>query len=293
MATLAGGRPVRSGRHVVTEPLVLHASIVVIGDEILGGFVQDANSGWLATRLQAAGVPLDRVTTVPDEMDAIDEALHAELARSRPRLVLTTGGIGSTPDDITYEAVAASLGRDLVVEPTMAARIDRSLAWSVEHGLEVTDDFAWHMHRMARVPAGARLIEHDGWAPGLLVDVDGGIEADGGATIAILPGVPSQMRAIVDDAIVPVLEARGTTWTVAELTHGFPESALNLCFADVIEAHPEVKLGSYPGTPMIVRLQGPEAAVAAAAETVRRAIDELRATPAGAALEAAWAARTS
>ncbi len=86
---------------------MLEASVVVIGDEILSGYVHDANSGWLAERLRVHGVPLTRVSVVPDEHEAIDEALQAELARSRPRLIITSGGIGSTPDDLTYEAVAA------------------------------------------------------------------------------------------------------------------------------------------------------------------------------------------
>ena len=101
----------------------LRASIVVIGDEILGGFVHDTNSHWLAGQLQTHGIPLDRVQTVPDTMAAIDEGLRMELGRSRPRLILTSGGIGSTPDDLTMEAVAATLGRgpisrlgDLAVE---------------------------------------------------------------------------------------------------------------------------------------------------------------------------------
>ncbi len=109
---------------------LLRASIVVIGDELLGGFVRDSNSHFLARRLRAHGVPLDRVQVVPDEYPAIDEALQAELARSRPRLVLSTGGIGSTPDDITFEAVARSLGREVVEEPRIAERLEGALSWT-------------------------------------------------------------------------------------------------------------------------------------------------------------------
>src|SRR5690606_34736663 len=144
---------------------VLRASMLVIGDEILGGFVEDANSPWLARHLQAAGVPLERVHTVPDTHEAIDEALQAELARERPRLVVTSGGIGSTPDDLTFEAVAASLGRDLVEEPTIAERIETSLRWQASQGMDVTDDFRWHMLRMARVPEGGHLLGAQGWVP--------------------------------------------------------------------------------------------------------------------------------
>lgn len=271
---------------------MLHASMLVIGDEILGGFVQDTNSGWLAAQLRTHGVLLDWIHTVPDELDAIDAALQTELARARPRLIVTSGGIGSTPDDITYEAIAASLDRELVEEPTIAGRIDGALEWTRSLGIDVTPQFAWHMRRMERVPAGATLVHHGGWAPGIRLDVDGGAREPRGASIVVLPGVPSQFRTIVTEGVLPSLvEGRNEGWTVAEVTHSFPESALNLCFARVVEDHPDVKLGSYPGAPMIVRLMGPEADVAAALADVRAYVDALEADPAGARLAAAWSAR--
>ena len=270
---------------------MLQASIIVIGDEILGGFVQDTNSHWLARRLQEHAVPLTRVHTVPDDFAAIDDALQAELSRERPRVVITTGGIGSTPDDLTYEAVAASLGVGLVEEPTMLARIERALGWTAEQGIDVTDEFAWHMKRMARIPDGARLIEHPGWAPGLYLDLDGGSD-DGGVSLVVLPGVPSQVREIVATAVEPsLLAGRNAPVRVRELTHGFPESALNLCFARIIADHPEVKVGSYPGVPMTVRLSGPPDAVDAAFGVLREYVRDLEGGPAGARLAAAWADR--
>jgi molybdenum cofactor synthesis domain-containing protein len=271
---------------------VLEASVVVIGDEILGGYVTDANSPWLADRLRAHGVPLARVHVVPDEYAAIDEALQAELARSRPRLVLTTGGIGSTPDDITYEAIAASLGRALVEEPVISRRIDQALSWTKQQGVEVDEAFAWHLKRMARVPEGTRLLlDGVGWTPGLAVDVDGGSDADG-ATVVILPGVPHLLRAIVEEVVEPQLLAdRNAVPTVAEVEHGFPESALNLTFVELIDRYPDVKLGSYPGDPMLVRLTGEADEVAGAERLVREAIDELASSEAGARLEQAWTRR--
>jgi nicotinamide-nucleotide amidase len=272
---------------------VLEASIVVIGDEILGGYVTDTNSPWLAGRLRNHGVPLTRVHVVPDEADAIDEAIQAELARSRPRVVLTSGGIGSTPDDLTYEAVAASLGRELVENATIGARIDGALEWTREQGLEVTERFDWHLRRMARIPTGSHLLfRAQGWAPGVAVDVDGGCHEHGGATVVVLPGVPSEFRAIVSEVVEPHLFAdRNAVPAVVEIEHRFPESALNLTFEQVLEAHPTVKLGSYPGRRMIVRLSGPEDAVEAAAASVRGAIASLEASPGGARLAEAWSRR--
>ncbi len=267
--------------------------MLVIGDEILGGFVEDTNSPWLARHLQAAGVPLDRVHTVPDDFAAIDEALQAELARLRPRLVVTSGGIGSTPDDVTFEAVAASLGRGLAEEPVIASRIETSLQWQADQGVDVTDDFRWHMLRMARVPEGGHLLGEDGWVPGIRVDVDGGVDEDG-VTIVILPGIPSEFRRILDDLVAPqLIDGRNPEITVAEIQHGLPESALNLTFAALLDRHPDVKLGSYPGTPMLIRLSGEADDVAAAEAFVRQQLDDLLASEGGARLAAAWTRRFS
>ena len=271
---------------------LLRASIVVIGDELLGGFVRDSNSHFLARRLQANGVPLDRVHVVPDEFEAIDEALQAELARSRPRLVLTTGGIGSTPDDITFEAVARSLGRRVVTEPDIAERLEGALAWTESQGLVVDDDARHQFFGMARVPEGARMVSTDSWVPAVTVEVDGGIDAADGATIVVLPGVPTQTRDLVTRGVEPQLLAdRNPGWTYEEVHHRFPESVLNPTFLRLAERHPDVKLGSYPGAPMVVRLQGEPDDVAGAAAFVRGEVEALEATEAGARVAAAWSAR--
>lgn len=268
-------------------PVGLEASMIVIGDEILGGYVTDANSPYLAGRLQHHGVPLTRIHVVPDDAADIDEALRAELARSRPRVIVTSGGIGSTPDDITFEAVAASLGRGLVEDPDIAARLHEIAAWTREQGMDAGEEFTWHLLRMARVPEGSRLLRHgDSWVPAVAVDVDDG------ATVVILPGVPSEFRRLVSGVLEPTfLTGRNDVPTVVEVEHGLPESALNLTFTAMLERYPLVKLGSYPGRPMLVRLTGRSADVADAEAMVRSAIDALESSPAGANLAASWAAR--
>jgi len=268
--------------------------MIVVGDEILGGYVIDTNSPLLARILRDHGVILSCVHVVADDEAAIDEALTLELARPRPRVVVTSGGIGSTPDDLTFEAVAASLGRDLVTDPTIGAKVDNALDWSRTQGFDVTDGFAWHLLRMARIPAGSRLLERPGgWAPGVVVDLDGGSDDDG-VTVVILPGVPSEFEALLTEAVVPALvEGRNPHPHVAELTHGYPESVLNLAFVDVLARYPEVKLGSYPGRPSIVRLSGPRSQVEAAAGRIAVVLAQLDASEAGQRLQAAVAERAA
>ncbi len=266
--------------------------MLVIGDEILSGHVPDRNSPWLAERLRALGVPLRSVQVVADDPADIDGALRHELARTRPRVVLTSGGIGTTPDDLTYGAIADSLGRELVTDPLLQDRIEGILDWSRAQGLDVTDVFAWHVGRMARVPADAQVLTRPGgWAAAVALDVDGGADA-GGATVVILPGVPAEFRALVSDVVEPLLlVGRNPVPAIEEIEHAFPESALNETFVTLLERFPDVKLGSYPGRPMLVRLTGDAERVSAAAALVRDGIDRLASTEAGRRLQAAWAAR--
>jgi molybdenum cofactor synthesis domain-containing protein len=268
------------------------ASIVVIGDEILGGFVQDTNSHWLAGRLHELGIPLERIQTVPDTLEAIAEGLSLELARPRPRLIMTSGGIGSTPDDLTMEGVARTLGVDLVTDPEIDRRITQALEWTAAQGVAVTEGHERAMRRMSRVPEGAYLLMGaKGVAPGVAVDVDDGL-ADGGVTIVILPGIPGELRRIFDNGIVPtLLGGLGTPQHVIELHHPYPESTLNPVFDQLVAEFPEVHLGSYPGMPCTVRLKGPQEAVERAAAVVQDYLAELDRDPASGRLREAWAAR--
>lgn len=280
-------------RPILAAMTRLRASIVVIGDEILGGYVADTNSGWLARRLQLLGVPLDLVVTIPDDIDAIGEAVSVELARVRPRVVLTSGGIGSTPDDVTMPAVAAALGMGLRTDQEINARISRALEATARQGVALTPAHERAMRKMALVPEAAHLLPGSGgFAPGVAVDVDGGAAQEGGATVVILPGVPTELQRITVQGVEPALLAgRGEPQTVEELQHGYPESLLNPVFDRLVTDYPDVHLGSYPGQVCTVRLKGHPERVADALALVHDYLAELDADPAHAALRQSWATR--
>ncbi|MGH8885263.1 MAG: competence/damage-inducible protein A [Egibacteraceae bacterium] len=271
----------------------LHASIVVVGDEILGGFVRDTNSGWLAGRLHVLGVPLDRIVTVPDDAGAIDEALQTELARGRPRVLLTSGGIGSTPDDLTVESVAASLGVGLRVEPEIDARITRALEWTTAQGAEIGPEHERAMRKMARVPEGAWLLPGvGGVAPGIAIDVDGGCHAEDGATIVVMPGVPGELKRIMRQGVEPsLLHGRGAPLHVAEIRHGYPESTLSPLLDRLVVEYGDLHVGSYPDRECVIRLKGAPERVEQAMGVIRAFLSELDANPSSQRLRAAWGAR--
>jgi len=268
----------------------LRASVVVIGDELLGGYVRDRNSWVLAQRLRDAAVPLDRVVTVPDDRAAIIEALALELGRPRPRLLLTSGGVGPTPDDVTVEAVAEVLGVPLVTHPEAVTSVEGALAWTLAQGMAVPEEQLRRMRRLADLPEGAWLLAGGpGRTPGVAVDVDGGCRAPGGATVVVLPGVPAELERIVDQGVVPALLAgRGDPAHVVEVTHGYPESFLAPLLARLADDVPGLGVGSYPGASCVVRLRGPRPAVEAAAAAVRAHLAVLDADPAAGAVRARW-----
>jgi molybdenum cofactor synthesis domain-containing protein len=272
---------------------MLRASIVVVGDEILGGFVRDTNSGWIAGRLHRLGVPLDRIVTVPDDPAAIDEALTVELGRARPRVLLTSGGIGSTPDDVTIEAVAASLGLRLRLSPEIDRRITRALQWTAAQGAEITREHERALRKVALVPEGARLLAGAGGiASGIVVDVAGGCDHGDGATVAILPGVPGELKRIMREGIEPaLLMGRGAPLHVAEVRHSYPESTLSPALDRLVSEFPDVHVGSYPDRECVIRLKGSPDRVEQAARVVRDALDALDAHPSSPLLRAAWSAQ--
>lgn len=190
--------------------------ILTIGTELLLGSTLDTNSAWLGERLSAAGIRVTRRTTVADDAEAIRDALRAALGRTR--LVICTGGLGPTPDDFTKPVVAGLYGRTLRLDEPWLAEVERR--WR-DRGIEMP---ALNRNQ-AEVPEGALLLPNArGTAPGLVLE-----DAALGTTI-LLPGVPSEMRGLVELEVLPLLRARlGTLRPIRSRfirTTGIAESAI-------------------------------------------------------------------
>jgi len=187
----------------VDRPL-LSAEILSIGTEITVGETRDTNAGELAASLTAAGVVVGRVTAVPDRLDVVAEAFAAGLRRAD--LVVSTGGLGPTPDDLTREAIAQVCGETPVVDPGQEAWLRDMWARRAMPFPESNRKQAW------LIPSGIPLPNPNGTAPGWFVT-----RPDGGVIVA-LPGPPREMRPMWHDHAYHRLQARGLGTDVASRT---------------------------------------------------------------------------
>jgi nicotinamide-nucleotide amidase len=202
------------------------AAVLVTGSEILLGLVEDRNSGFLARELDVLGVDLRRVLSVGDGLDEIGEGL-AELAGHD--LLLTSGGLGPTHDDLTVAAVARAAGLPLELDERVLAQIEeRTRPFARQRGIDPAT-FADGNRKQALVPRGAAVLDPIGTAPGLVLGLDG-------ATCVVLPGPPRELqemwRALLErDLLARVLShARRLARRVLRV-YGTSESAVADAFA--------------------------------------------------------------
>jgi nicotinamide-nucleotide amidase len=199
------------------------AEIVTIGTEMLLGDLVDTNTAWLSARLATLGVGVYRHTTVGDNRDRIADALKE--AASRADLVITTGGLGPTSDDLTNECLAAVTGRGMVEYPEARAHVDEMFR---RFGRKPTPS----NYKQALFPDGTKLIPNSlGTAPGALLEADGTL-------FATLPGVPSEMRGMFEETLEPLIRAR-TDGSIVSRTlwfAGIGESALAEKVQDFLDA---------------------------------------------------------
>lgn len=199
--------------------------LVLVGDELLSGAVADTNGPYLIGRLRALGARLKRVVLVGDDADEIAVVVGDVAATCD--LVCTTGGIGPTHDDVTIDGVAQALGVPVVEDPGVVAWMRARLGREPEP----------EHRRMARVPQGTQIVAP---APG---PRPGSPPALVAANVALLPGVPSLMRAcfaLVEDRF------RGAPRWRQALEVTADETALAGRLREVAVAHPQVVVGSYP-----------------------------------------------
>jgi nicotinamide-nucleotide amidase len=205
----------------------MRIEVVTIGDELLLGYTIDTNAAHLARQLAGIGVEIVRRTTCGDTAESIGTAVREALDRTGA--VITTGGLGPTSDDLTKPSIAALFGRTMVLD-------EEHLAW-------MRDRWATRFQRpmpeaniqQAMLPSGARkLANNHGSAPGIW------LEDERGRWVAMLPGVPREMRGMLADTLLPLVESRlGDARTVVRSrtlrTTGIGESAI----ADLVGALPQ------------------------------------------------------
>jgi nicotinamide-nucleotide amidase len=171
------------------------AEIITIGTEILLGEILDSNARYLARKLRDAGIDLYRKTTVGDNAGRIAQALQQALERCD--IIITTGGLGPTVDDPTREAVALALEIPTEFRPELWEQIQSRFK---RYGRQPTEN----NKRQAYIPRGARAVENPvGTAPAFIVERQP--SADRSQVIISLPGVPSEMEYLLENAILPYL----------------------------------------------------------------------------------------
>jgi len=215
----------------------MRAEIVTTGTELLLGQIDDTNATYLARQLRDLGIDIFFRSTVGDNQTRIAQVL--DLALARADLVITTGGLGPTVDDVTREAVADATHRPLVLYPDLLAQIE---AFFARFGSKMSEN----NRRQALLPEGCIPVENPvGTAPAFIVEDERG-------TIITLPGVPSEMRYLMKHTIVPYLQRRlgrqEVLVTRVLRTVAVGESRVDQALSDLeVSSNPTVGLSAHPG----------------------------------------------
>jgi len=243
--------------------------IICIGTELLIGKTMNTNGHWIAKRAATLGLRVHRITTVEDDVDEISSALREALQRN-PRFIISTGGLGPTFDDSTMEGVAKALGVELKVHDQALKMVEDKYREYVEEGRMEKAELTPYRVKMAKLPEGARpLFNPVGTAPGVIIEHEG-------VTIIALPGVPSEMEAIFEDSVAPLLkEAAGNVVffeTSLDVT-GLMESEIAPLIDQTMRDNPYVYIKSHPkGTEKVPRIELHLSTTAEKTETAKNRI---------------------
>lgn len=200
--------------------------ILCVGNELLSGITLNTNAHWLSAQIAKAGGTVGRVTVVRDELGAISSAVRESLAR-KPAILVITGGLGATYDDMTLEGVAMALDRKTVIDGRAAQMLKDSYARR-------------HLHyrinkvrlKMATIPEGSTPIENTvGSAPSVMI-----------GNIFCLPGVPGEMKAVFESHIMPLIKEGVGRFVAKEVNYhvrGVSEAMIAPALAKIVKANPD------------------------------------------------------
>jgi nicotinamide-nucleotide amidase len=202
---------------------VIRAGIVVTGTEVLTGRIADSNGPWVSERLAERGVEVAHILVVADRPDDLEAALRF-MAEEGMDLIVTTGGLGPTADDLTAEVVGRFAGRELVLDQEMEAKIAAILRGFARRFRLDQEAVIEANRKQAMVPEGAVALDPVGTAPGLVVPADGRV-------VVVLPGPPRELQpmwpaALETPAVREVLERAAPLRAYTMRMFGVPESEI-------------------------------------------------------------------
>ena len=224
------------------KPEIRTVGIMAIGNEVLDGLVLNTNANWMELRLVALGLEMKRLVSVRDEIEEIGKAL--EFLMEACDVIITSGGLGPTHDDMTLKAIAAALGIAVKEDPEALAIVERQYKVLFERGIVQSPDLTEARIKMARIPEGAVPLDNQvGGAPGVRLDVND-------TTIFTLPGVPSELEFIFTDSVVPWISDRVVQKFFEQIVEFgmHDESTFAPAIDLVMKKHPGVYIKSMPKT---------------------------------------------
>jgi nicotinamide-nucleotide amidase len=216
--------------------------IVCVGNELLIGKTLNTNAHWMARRATSLGIVVKRTTIVADDVDEIAEVMR-EVLRRKPRFVITTGGLGPTFDDKTLEGIAKALKRKIEVNETALKMVREKYEAYAKAGRIEKVELTPHRAKMAKIPQGAEPLPNPvGTAPGVMIKVEQ-------TFLIMLPGVPSEMEAIFEESVIPLLKKEAGEVAFFETSiyaDAIMESTLAPLIDETMHENPYVYIKSHP-----------------------------------------------
>jgi len=223
--------------------------LLIIGNEILIGKTQDSNSNWMAKRISRYGHHLKRITSVDDNLDTISSALK-EIIKRNPDIIITSGGLGPTFDDMTLEGIALGLDRTLELNQHAYTSIKKAYEHAHKQGILKLEGMTKEREKMAYLPQGSIPLPNTiGTAPGVKVK-------EGKVSIFILPGVPTEMKSIFRNIITPILkDKRGKFLEKGFLFSGIGESQIAPYTSELAQKYPQLWIKTHPRIGLSVEVE--------------------------------------
>ena len=214
--------------------------LICFGNELLIGKTVNTNANWLGKRIMILGATLTRITSVSDSIQDMTKVVNEALSR-KPDVIITTGGMGTTFDDMALAAIAKSVDKPLVLSDEALELIQERLEFLKEaKGIDLT--LTEERKRMAMIPKGGKVLRNRaGSAPGVLVEIDE-------IKIFVIPGVPREMEAIFDHEIVKYfnIDSNHQFYERSIIVNHVPESELAKAITDVRLRYPKIYFKTHP-----------------------------------------------